>query len=94
MTMFKKTFEEKGDFKAWHACKQWLTENGYSYGSTSCRAPGVGVLKGDYCIAKMHNLTKDEIRQLDGLVAGDFRNGPVTLGLKVAPEQACKEPSL
>ncbi|HHG9944633.1 TPA: hypothetical protein ACPZLR_002451 [Yersinia enterocolitica] len=78
-------FEQKGDFHAWHACKAWLDNHGYSYGSTSCRATGVGVLKGDFCIAKMHNLTKKEINQLDGIVDGDFREGPVRLRLKITP---------
>lgn len=84
--MFQKEFNDSGDFNAWHTCKKWLKEHGYSCGSTSCRAPGVGVLKGDYCIAKMHNLTRDEIKQLDGLVTGNFREGPVTLTLKAEPE--------
>lgn len=85
--MFKMTFNDTGTFKAWYACQNWLDKNGYSYGATSCRAPGVGVIKGDYCIAKMHNLTKDEIQQLDGMVTGDFRDGPVVLTLKAEPEQ-------
>ncbi len=89
--MFKLTFKEKGDFKAWYACQNWLDSHGYSYGSTSARAAGVGVLKGDYCIAKMHNLTRQEISELDGIVDGDFRNGPVVLRLKVEPEGACDE---
>ena len=89
--MFKLTFSETGTFQAWYACQCWLDQHGYSYGSTSSRAPGVGVLKGDYCIAKMHNLTQKEIKQLDGIVDGDFRNGPVVLALKVEPDQLRKE---
>lgn len=85
--MFKMTFSDVGTFKAWYARQNWLDEHGYSYGSTSARASGVGVLKGDYCIAKMHNLTKEEIQELDGIVSGDFRDGPVVLTLKVEPEQ-------
>ncbi|HDL6885646.1 TPA: hypothetical protein PXL93_001581 [Yersinia enterocolitica] len=83
---FQQKFEQKGDFKAWKACQAWLDNRGYSYGSTSARAPGCGVLKGDFLIAKMHNLTKQEINQLDGIVDGNFRDGPVTLRLKHAPE--------
>ncbi|WP_193588414.1 hypothetical protein [Yersinia hibernica] len=83
---FQLKFEQKGDFQAWYACQTWLNDRGYSYGPTSARAPGVGVLKGDFCIAKMHNLTKQEISQLDGIVDGNFRDGPVILRLKVAPE--------
>ena len=85
--IFKITSNEKGDFQAWYACQKWLDDHGYSYGSTSCRAAGVGVLKGNYIIAKMHNLTRHEIKELDGIVDGDFRDGPVTLRLKRAPEE-------
>ncbi|TBL48504.1 hypothetical protein EYY98_17310 [Obesumbacterium proteus] len=85
--MFKITFNEKGDFKAWHACQKWLDDHGYSYGSTSGRVEFVGVLKGNYIIAKMHNLTRQEIKELDGIVDGNFRDGPVTLRLKSAPEE-------
>ncbi|WP_145517356.1 hypothetical protein [Yersinia mollaretii] len=82
---FQLKFKQKGDFKAWLACQTWLDDRGYSYGSTSARAQGVGVLKGDFLIAKMHNLTEQEISQLDGIVDGNFRDGPVTLRLKSAP---------
>ena len=85
--VFKITFNEKGLFQAWYACQKWLDEHGYSYGSTSCRAAGVGVLKGNYIIAKMHNLTRQEIKDLDGIVDGDFRDGPVTLSLKCPLEE-------
>lgn len=83
--IFKITFNEKGDFEAWNTCQKWLDDHGYSYGSTSCRAAGVGVLKGNYIIAKMHNLTRQEVKELDGIVDGNFRDGPVTLRLKSAP---------
>lgn len=85
--MFRMKFDDAGTFNAWNACKKWLTAHGFSYGSTSARANGVGVLKGDYCIAKMHNLTTKEIQQLDGIVSGNFRDGPVVLTLKSEPEQ-------
>ena len=45
----------------------------------------VAVLKGDWLIAKWKNLTKKEIAQLDGMVDGNFRDGPVTVTLKVEP---------
>jgi hypothetical protein len=92
--MFKKVFSGIGDFKAWNECQKWLDKHGYSYGSTSCRATGVGVLKGNYCIAKMHNLTKQEIQELDGIVDGNFRDGPVVLKLKVAPKGISPEAAL
>ncbi|MFI8384857.1 hypothetical protein [Pseudomonas sp. NPDC079086] len=81
---FEKTFEQQGTFQAFYAACDWLKENGYSYGST-CRGEPVGVLKGDYIIAKWRNLTKAERNELDGTLDGDFREGPLTLNLKVAP---------
>lgn len=82
--MFTKTFTEQGTFNALHAAEKWLTENGYSYGPTSCMHP-VPVLKGDWSIAKWKNLTKKEIAQLDGRIDGNEREGPVTVYLKEAP---------
>jgi len=82
--MFTKTFTEQGTFNALHTAEKWLTENGYSYGATSCMHP-VPVLKGDWLIAKWKNLTKKEIAQLDGRIDGNWREGPVTVYLKEAP---------
>ncbi|PTQ70387.1 hypothetical protein [Pseudomonas sp. GV071] len=82
--MFTKTFSDQGDFEAWRAAQRWLMENGYSYGSTCVMHP-VAVLKGEWCIAKWRNLTRKEIDELDGKVSGNFREGPVTVYLKVAP---------
>lgn len=85
--MFKKTFSEKGTFKALHAAQHWLTENGYSYGPTCVMHPAP-VLKGDFIIAKWRNLTKTEIKALDGWFDGDLREGPVTVMLKIAPDHS------
>ncbi len=82
---FQANFNRTGDFEAWYECQQWLTERGYSFGSTCVMSP-VGVLKGDYSIAKWRNLSTQERAALDGTVTGDFRNGPLTLVLKEAPE--------
>ena len=62
--------------------RKWLDENGYSYGAGSVMHP-VPVLKGDFIIAKWKNLTRKEIAQLDGKIDGNFREGPVTVTLKV-----------
>lgn len=83
--MFEKTFNQIGTFKAWYAAETWLSENGYSYGSTCAVSPYVGVLKGEYCIAKWRNLTSTEKEELDGVVTGNFREGPVVIRLRVAP---------
>jgi hypothetical protein len=34
---------------------------------------------GDWDIAKWHNLSNNDKRNLDGLIIGDKRNGPVTV---------------
>lgn len=83
---FSKTFSEHGTFQAFYAAQRWLEKNGYSFGS-NCRGSPVGILKGDFIIAKWRNLTPREIDQLDGQMTGDMRNGPVTVRLTVAPTQ-------
>lgn len=89
--MFKKVFDQPGTFQALYAAQTWLTQNGYSYGSTCVDQP-VGILKGDYCIAKWRNLTRAEIAVLDGRLEGDVRNGPLTVTLNAAPASADLEP--
>jgi len=81
-----KTFEQPGTFQAFYAAQQWLTKHGYSFGPT-CRGQPVGILKGDFIIAKWRNLTDQEIEQLDGCLTGDMREGPVTVFLNEAPAQ-------
>lgn len=76
-----KTFDEKGTFAAYNAAKKWLKENGYSYGSSCANAP-TAIMKGDWCIAKWRNLTGDEIKQLDGKIVGEMREGPVVVHIK------------
>lgn len=85
MYAFKKQFNEHGHFKALEACERWLYERGYSYSSASKCCP-VAVLKGRYDIAKWKNLSRAEIHMLDGQITGDIRKGPLTLLLKIAPE--------
>lgn len=81
---FSKTFDQEGTFQALYAAQNWLRDNGYSYGST-CRGEPIGVLKGDYVIAKWRNLTRQEINELDGVVSGCPRNGPIKVQLKEVP---------
>jgi hypothetical protein len=81
--MFTKTFSNEGTFQALYAAQDWLQANGYSYGSL-CREMPVGILKGDWAIAKWKNLTKKEIGELDGQFDGDKREGPITITLKQA----------
>lgn len=84
MSTFQKTFTGDAPFEAMNACRKWLEERGYSYGSTCVMNP-TGVLKGDFDIAKWRNLTRKEIAELDGQIIGNTRQGPVTLVLKSAP---------
>ena len=82
--MFRKVFDQQGDFAALHAAEKWLADNGYSY-SPTCAMHPVAILKGDYQIAKWRNLTPKEIKALDGDMNGDFRTGPLVVHLKQAP---------
>lgn len=75
-------FNQTGNFSAVNAARDWLRDHGYSYGSM-CGDMPIGILKGDWCIAKWRNLTPKERNQLDGkLISSDFRNGPVVIKLK------------
>lgn len=74
----KKVFDQMDTWAAMRAAEEWLDSLGYSYGPTD-RTHKRGILRGDYIIAKFHNLTKTEITQLDGIMWGDNRNGPITV---------------
>lgn len=78
------TFEQKGEFKAYSAACKWCEENGYSYGSMQRDAP-IGILKGDWTIAKWRNLDSSERKALDGTMscATSFREAPVRIVLKL-----------
>lgn len=75
------------EFPNLNAAMQWCDDNGYSYGSL-CNAMPIGILKGDFLIAKWRNLTEKERDELDGQITlsadGDWRNGPVVITLKKA----------
>jgi hypothetical protein len=77
----KITFDQTGDFAAYNAACRWCNENGISYGSMQGPDP-IGLLRGNYAIAKWRNLSTKEREQLDGTITGDKRNGPVYLELK------------
>ena len=75
-------FDQVGDFCAVNNARDWLKNNGYSYGSMCMDMP-IGILKGNWTIAKWRNLTAKERNQLDGQITSkDFRAGPVTIFLK------------
>ena len=77
----KKTFKVKGTFKSYYAASAWLSENGYSEGSMYRGMP-IGIMKGDWNIAKWKNLTSSEKKELDGtMTSNDFREGEVTVNI-------------
>lgn len=71
-------FEQKGRFEAYYSAVKWIKENGYSAGSTCVFSP-VAVFKGDCCVEKWRNLSPEEKNDIDGLLDGDFQEGPLTL---------------
>lgn len=79
--MITKTFSASGDFVAYTEAEQWCIQNGYSVGSMQAGSP-VGIKKGDCRIAKWRNLSQDEINNLDGIIAGSFRYGPIIVSIK------------
>jgi len=83
---FKRVFPHNGNFAALAAAHHWLFEHGYSYAPT-CRSLPVGIKRGTAVIAKWRNLLPAEIKQLDGIIEGDMRNGPLIVRLKCDPAE-------
>lgn len=85
--MFAKTFENTGhDHSGLDAARAWLRDHGFSYGSLQGPAP-VGILRGEYEIAKWRNLTARERRELHGTIEPGplgFRAGPAIVKLHEA----------
>jgi hypothetical protein len=68
-------FYAPGTFESLNKAHTWLHENGFSYGSL-CMDQPVGILHGDFLIAKWKNLSSDDIQALHGvLLSEDFREG-------------------
>ena len=74
-------FTGEADFEASRKAEAWCAARGLSVGPMD-RYKRRGILLGDYLIAKWHNLTHAEIEQLDGVMSGDGRSGPVYVNLK------------
>lgn len=83
------TFTQEGTFQAYYEACKWCEENAYSHGSMQMDAP-IGILKGNFRIAKWHNLNKVEREQLDGTIScvASFREAPIHIVLKES-EGAC-----
>lgn len=72
-------FKEEGTFESYYKAKAWLSDNGYSYGSTSVGRV-VGIMLGHHSIHKWHNLSADDIKALHGvMISDDFREGYVEI---------------
>ena len=79
--LLKVTFDQQGDFAAIDAARKWCADRGISVGSMQRDDP-MGLMVGDYFIAKWRNLNARERKQLDETITGDKRNGPVLLTIK------------
>lgn len=78
--MKTKTFSESGVFKANWAAEKYLTERGFSVGSSQGQERR-GILYGEYQISKWRGMNRAEIAALHGVMRGDGRNGPVYIDL-------------
>ena len=80
--IISKTFKVKGTFQSMYAAEKWLSEKGYSAGSSSATHP-TAVMKGDYYSYglphKMKNFTSKQKKIIHGILFGDLREGPVTV---------------
>ena len=77
---FSKTFDDAGDFNASNAAERWCTERGIAVGCMQGKDPR-GLLLGDFVVMKWRNLSARERRELNGIMLGDMRHGPVTVTL-------------
>lgn len=75
----EKVFNEPGTFKSMWAAERWLSENGYSFGSTTHGNNPVAIRKGEYDLPqKWNNFTKSGKASVDGvMVSSDWREGSV-----------------
>ena len=74
--------EEGRVFDAYLSACWKASDMGYSYGSMSHPHPTALIKGGSISIAKWKNLTAKQRAQVDGIIEGDFRNGPVFLRIK------------
>ncbi len=73
------TFFEKGKFESMYAAFGWLTQSGFSYGSTDRNPNPVAIQKGEYTLPqKWHNFTAKQKSQVDGIITStNWRDGEV-----------------
>ena len=77
----KIVFDTPGcDFEACREAQEWCKERDIAVGSMERGRPR-GLLRGNYAIAKWHNLRPHERSTLNGTMTGNMRSGPVTIEL-------------
>lgn len=81
-------FECSGEFQAYERAVSWCESLGVSVGQMQGPDP-IGLLYGDFMIAKWRNLSKQQRAALDGTITGNKRYGPITVTLR-APATAAK----
>lgn len=76
----KAEFKVEGTFESMYSAERWLTEKGYSWGS-SCAMLPTAVMKGDYYSYglphKWKNFTTKQKNNVHGAMAGNMREGTV-----------------
>lgn len=84
---YTKQFQQTGQtFGAMYNAQKWLSDNGYSYGSTDLSSY-VPIVKGEYDIPqKYRNLSKSDIENISGVIHSfDYRDGIVEVRLFEQP---------
>jgi hypothetical protein len=72
-------FDDNGTFEAYRAACSYLSDNGFNYGSTCAMMP-MGFMKREWdCPWKWENMTAKQRNNVDGVMIGEMREGPVTL---------------
>lgn len=82
----KVTFSNVGTWEAKNAALEWARSRGFTAGSTCAMLP-LALVKGDYDATplpwKWKNFRKGDHQYVDGMITGDFREGPVTVSIFV-----------
>ena len=85
---WERDWQESGDFAAYDAAVRFLEGAGFSVGSMARDEP-IGLMFGDYGIAKYRNLSRAERDELHGELRGHKRQGPIRVVIFArAPEEA------
>ena len=80
--MFEYDPNNPDEWNALSAAQKWLKDNGYSY-APMCGPEPIGIMLGDFEIAKWRNLSTWERKELDGMIVplngGRFRGNSCTV---------------